>query len=106
MAAAVLKEAGWKVHHLGVTSTEEVADFANHYDIGVVVLTSATDQGRSTARAMIAELAVRNHGDHERTGRTTCTISRGCRSSSMNVLLVHAGATLVMVGRSGSCRSQ
>ncbi|MCH1435531.1 MAG: helix-turn-helix domain-containing protein [Acidimicrobiales bacterium] len=59
MAAAVLKEAGWKVHHLGADlPTEEVAEFANHYDIGVVVLTSATDQGRSTARAMIAELAV------------------------------------------------
>ena len=58
MAAAALKEAGWKVHHLGPNlPTAEIAEFAEANDITVVVLSAASDEGRKTAQAMIASLA-------------------------------------------------
>lgn len=58
MATVALKEAGWKVHHLGADMpTDELADFAHQHDIGVVVLSSATDEARAVARQMIIDLA-------------------------------------------------
>ena len=58
MATAALKEAGWKVHHLGADlPIDEVADFARQHDIGVVVLSAATDEARVVARRMICDLA-------------------------------------------------
>jgi methylmalonyl-CoA mutase cobalamin-binding subunit len=61
MATVALKEAGWRVHHLGPDlPTGEVVDFACANDVGVVVLSASSDEGRATAQQMLAELA--DHG--------------------------------------------
>ncbi|MEM9465392.1 MAG: B12-binding domain-containing protein [Actinomycetota bacterium] len=61
MATAALKEAGWKVHHLGPDMpTPELVEFVEQNDIGVVVLSAGSEDGRRTAQTMIAELA--DHG--------------------------------------------
>lgn len=57
MATSALKEAGWKVHHLGPNlPTDEIIDFAQQHGIGVVVLSAATDAGRAAARSVVDEL--------------------------------------------------
>ena len=57
MATTALKEAGWKVHHLGPDlPTDEILAFAEQHDIGVVVLSAATDDGRASAQSVIDDL--------------------------------------------------
>lgn len=57
MATAALRDAGWKVHHLGPDlPAEELVHFAQEHDIGVVVLSASTDDGRKTAQSTIARL--------------------------------------------------
>ena len=57
MAAAALKEAGWKVHHLGPDlPIAEIVEFTEINDIEIVVLSAASDKGRTTAAAMVTDL--------------------------------------------------
>lgn len=54
MATAALKDAGWKVHHLGPDMpTADIVDFARNNDITLVVLSTATDEGRQAAAVAI-----------------------------------------------------
>lgn len=58
MATAALRDAGWRVHHLGPDlPVGEISTFVKASEVDVVVLSAATDHGRATARQAIATLA-------------------------------------------------
>ncbi len=61
MAAAALREAGWKVHHLGANlPADEAATFAEDHDVDLVVYTATSDESHAEAAAAIDHLAARS----------------------------------------------